>query len=84
MIVQSQKHRRIKIIKSHAIGVTKGADSINYGIGIVQEENYLVTSSSKNLIDEFQKYNWAKRQKTNEPLNKPIDKYNHAMDALIP
>lgn len=72
----------LKSLKVNAIGVTKGADSINYGIGIVQEENYLVTSSSKNLIDEFQKYTWAKDKKTNEPLNKPIDKYNHAMDAL--
>lgn len=72
----------LKLLKVNAFGVTKGADSINYGIGIVQEESYLVTSSSKNLIDEFQKYTWAKDKKTNEPLNKPIDKYNHAMDAL--
>lgn len=72
----------LKLLKVNAFGVTKGADSINYGIGIVQEESYLVTSSSKNLIDEFQKYTWAKDKKTNEPLNKPIDKYNHAMDAV--
>lgn len=62
--------------------VTKGADSIDYGIQIVQSQNYLVTSKSINLIEEFQKYTWAKDKKTNEPLNKPIDKYNHLMDAL--
>lgn len=72
----------LKLNKVNAFGVTKGADSINYGIEIVQEQSYLVTSSSKNLIDEFQKYTWAKDKKTNEALNKPIDKYNHAMDAL--
>lgn len=72
----------LKLNKVNAIGVTKGADSINYGIEIVQQQNYLVTSSSKNLIDELQKYTWAKDKKTGEALNKPIDKYNHAMDAL--
>lgn len=72
----------LKMNKINAIGVTKGSDSINYGIEIVQNQSYLVTSSSKNLIDEFQKYTWAKDKKTNEALNKPIDKYNHAMDAL--
>lgn len=72
----------LKLNKVNAIAVTKGSDSINYGIEIVQNQSYLVTSSSKNLIDEFQKYTWAKDKKTNEALNKPIDKYNHAMDAL--
>lgn len=72
----------LKLHKVNALPVTKGADSINYGIQIMQEQSYLVTSSSKNLIDEFQKYTWAKDRKTNEALNKPIDKYNHAMDAV--
>lgn len=72
----------LRSLKVNAFGVTKGADSINYGIQIVQDQSYLVTSNSKNLIDEFQKYTWAKDKKTNESLNKPIDKYNHAMDAL--
>jgi phage terminase large subunit len=72
----------LKLLKVNARGVTKGADSINYGIQIVQEQNYLVTSNSINLIEEFQKYTWAKDRKTGESLNKPIDKYNHALDAL--
>lgn len=69
-------------LKVNAKGVTKGADSINFGIQIVQDQSYLVTSSSKNLIEEFQKYTWARDKKTNESLNKPIDNFNHAMDAL--
>lgn len=72
----------LKKFKINALPVTKGADSINYGIQIMQKENYLVTSSSINLIDEFQKYTWAKDKKTGDALNKPIDKYNHAMDAV--
>lgn len=72
----------LKKFKVNALPVTKGADSINYGIQIMQKENYLVTSKSINLIDEFQKYTWAKDKKTGDALNKPIDKYNHAMDAV--
>ena len=72
----------LKKYKVNALPVTKGADSINYGIQIMQKENYLVTSNSINLIDEFQKYTWAKDKKTGDALNKPIDKYNHLMDAV--
>lgn len=72
----------LKSLKIKAEGVTKGSDSIDFGIQIVQGQSYLVTSSSKNLIEEFQKYTWARDKKTNESLNKPIDKFNHAMDAL--
>lgn len=37
-------------------GVTKGRDSINYGIDVMQRENYLVTSKSINLIKELRSY----------------------------
>lgn len=67
--------------KVNAYPVTKGADSINYGIQIMQNENYLVTKKSVNLINELQKYTWAKDKKTGETLNKPIDNFNHSIDA---
>lgn len=65
-----------------AYPVTKGSDSIRYGIQVMQEYNYLVTSKSVNLINELQKYTWIKDKKTGEKLNKPIDKYNHAIDGI--
>ena len=61
--------------------VTKGSDSINYGIQIIQDNTYLVTSKSLNIITELRKYAWDKDKKTGDKLNKPIDNYNHAMDA---
>jgi len=61
--------------------VKKGADSIVYGVNIMQEQEYLVTKSSYNLIDELQKYTWQK-DKSNNKLNKPIDDFNHCIDAL--
>tara|TARA_R100000655_G_scaffold17819_2_gene37746 strand:- start:628 stop:1788 length:1161 start_codon:yes stop_codon:yes gene_type:complete len=62
-------------------GVTKGKDSINYGIDVMQQESYLVTSQSTNLIKELRSYCWDS-DKTGKRLNKPIDKFNHALDAV--
>ena len=66
-------------VNAHA--VTKGSDSINFGIQIMQEESYLVTSKSLNLINELRKYAWDKDKKTGAKLNKPIDDYNHGIDS---
>lgn len=71
----------LKKYQINAIAVSKGADSINYGIQIIQEYNYQVTKKSVNLINELQKYTWQKDKKTNDKLNKPIDNFNHAIDA---
>ena len=65
-----------------AFGVTKGSDSINFGIQTMQGQEYLVTKQSTNLINELRKYAWDKDKKTGATLNKPIDMYNHAIDAF--
>jgi len=62
-------------------GVTKGKDSINYGIDVMQQQEYLVTSQSVNLIKELRAYCWDV-DKQGTRLNKPIDTNNHAIDAL--
>lgn len=62
-------------------GVTKGKDSINYGIDVMQRQEYLVTKSSTNLIKELRSYCWDV-DKQGVRMNKPIDHYNHAIDAL--
>jgi len=62
-------------------GVTKGKDSINYGIDIMQQQEYLVTSNSTNLIKEFRTYTWDKDKQGNK-LNRPIDSNNHICDAV--
>lgn len=73
--------RELRDYGINADGVTKGKDSINYGIQLIQEHDYLVTSSSQNLITELRKYIWSKDKATNEKLNVPIGNYNHLMDA---
>lgn len=59
----------------------KGPDSIDYGIQLMQGQEYRVTKRSTNLIKELRSYCWDS-DKTGKLLNKPIDKYNHALDAV--
>jgi len=62
-------------------GVTKGQDSINFGIQIMQGQEYLVSSSSINLIKELRAYCWDS-DKTGKRLNKPAGGNDHAIDAV--
>ena len=81
----SAEPKSIAELKRYGItaqGVTKGADSITFGIQVMQEQEYVVTSHSINLINELRKYAWDKDKKTNQRLNKPIDNFNHAIDAV--
>ena len=80
----SSEPKSIEEIRRYGItikGVTKGKDSINYGIDVMQRQNYLVTSNSTNLIKELRAYTWD-TDKQGTRLNKPIDNFNHAIDAL--
>jgi phage terminase large subunit len=62
-------------------GVTKGVDSIRFGIDIMQRQEYLVTADSQNLIKELRSYCWDVA-KDGTRKNVPIDHFNHAIDAL--
>lgn len=62
-------------------GVTKGKDSINYGIQVMQSQEYLVTSNSTNLIKELRGYVWD-TDRTGKTLNRPVDYNNHGIDSL--
>ena len=63
-------------------GVAKGADSINFGIQIMQSQSYLVTSKSANLIKELRSYCWDKDRKTGAQIGKPVTFFDHAIDAV--
>jgi|TARA_R100000084_G_scaffold105860_1_gene63672 phage terminase large subunit len=59
----------------------KGRDSIVYGINLINQNEIYVTKRSVNMIKELQNYIWLKT-KDGETLNKPIDAYNHCIDAM--
>lgn len=58
----------------------KGKDSILNGITKVKEYKLNITKTSTNVIKELRNYQW--RLKDGRPDNKPIDNYNHALDAM--
>jgi len=60
---------------------TKGKDSIMAGIDILKRYKIFVTKNSKNLIKELQNYKWQE-DKNGNLLNRPIDSFNHGIDAV--
>ena len=64
-----------------AKGATKGAGSINAGISLLKEYDIIVSNESTNIKREQQTYFWD-QLKDETIINKPIDKNNHAMDAI--
>ena len=86
IIADSAEPKSIEELKRAGIrrikGSQKGADSILYGIQTLQQYQIVVNPECKGLIEEFQNYSWQKDKLTNEYVNKPVDKYNHYIDAL--
>lgn len=60
----------------------KGKDSIIHGIQRLQGYNMHVHPSCENIITELENYSWIKDKATGEYTNKPIDMFNHSLDAL--
>ena len=60
--------------------VTKGRDSIVYGINLMNQNEIYVTRRSKNLIRELQGYIWAKDKEGND-LQKPTGTHPDCIDA---
>jgi len=61
-------------------GVTKGRDSIIYGINLMNQNEIYITRRSKNLIKELQGYIWAKDKEGND-LQKPTGTHPDCIDA---
>jgi phage terminase large subunit len=52
-----------------------------HGISKMQQALFYVTKRSLNLIKELRAYTWA-TDKAGATLNKPIDAFNHGIDAM--
>jgi phage terminase large subunit len=60
----------------------KPQGSVKAGILLLKTMNVFYTESSKNLREELKKYVWVKDKSTGNSTNVPIDKFNHAIDAV--
>lgn len=66
--------RRIRAAK-------KGPDSIRAGISLIQDYKIIIHPRCVNFITEISNYTWDK-DKFDNAINKPIDDFNHLMDAM--
>ena len=62
-------------------GARKGKDSIKNGIDFIQDYEIIIHPKCVNFITEISNYQWDKNE-FNETINKPIDDFNHLMDAM--
>lgn len=86
IIADCAEPKSIVELRSAGIGkiraCQKGADSVLHGIQKLQNYEIIVHPDCEGVITELQNYTWQKDRKTNEYINKPIDDFNHYIDAL--
>ena len=84
IIGDSSEPKSIDDIKKQGIyrikGARKGKDSILNGIQYIQDFKIYVHPKCENTLIELSNYVWD--TKDGNAINKPIDDYNHLMDAL--
>lgn len=59
----------------------KGKDSINNGIDYIQDYKIIIHPKCVNFLTEISNYTWDE-DKFGNKINKPIDDFNHLMDAM--
>lgn len=84
IIADSAEPKSIAELRRYGLYVEpalKGADSINIGIATLNRYKINITKNSINTIKEFRNYKWQLNDNL-KFINKPIDKFNHSVDAL--
>lgn len=67
---------------SHLTKARKGKDSVNNGIDFLQDWIIIIHPKCVNFITEISNYQWDTDKKTGRKINKPVDDFNHLMDAM--
>jgi phage terminase large subunit len=86
IIADSAEPKSIAEIKADGIQkikpCTKGKDSIMHGIQKLQNYEIVIHPSCEGVITEFENYTFEKDKASGNYINKPIDDFNHYIDAL--
>lgn len=72
---------RLSLGLEHIVPAEKGPDSIAHGIQFIQDYEIVVHPRCVNFLTEIANYTWDKDRFGNT-LNKPIDDFNHLLDAM--
>lgn len=60
----------------------KGPDSVMSGIQFIIQHELIIDERCTKTVEELENYTWEKDRKSGEYVNKPVDAYNHLLDAL--
>lgn len=60
----------------------KGPDSVMSGIQFIIQHELIIDERCTKTVEELENYTWEKDRRTGEYINKPVDAYNHLLDAL--
>ena len=80
IVADSAEPRLIAELKAKKLNIVptiKGADSVKYGISLIQDYDMVIDEGSIDLIKELNNYCWLEKKSET-----PIDKFNHGLDAL--
>lgn len=83
VVADNAEEKSIKELRNMGLWIipcTKGKDSIINGLDILKRYTLHFTRRSKGIINEAEHYKWA-TDRDGKATNKPIDKFNHAIDA---
>ena len=67
----------LKALGNNVEPAIKGADSIVYGISLLQDYDLVIDPESIDLVKELNNYSWLERKSKT-----PCDNYNHLLDAV--
>ena len=81
----SAEPKSIAYLRKHGLrnirGAKKGADSIRAGISLIQDYKIIIHPRCVNFLTEINSYTWDV-DKFDNRINRPIDDFNHLMDAM--
>lgn len=77
----AESNQQLRLLGWNVIDTEKGAGSINEGINLVKQQRMAVARASQNIQNELEQYVY--RQLPDGTFSAdPVDKNNHAMDAI--
>ena len=71
--------RRLGI--NRIVAAKKGPDSVMFGLNFMQQFKLVIDERATPMIEELDNYTWVRDKATGEYINKPIDDFNHVIDA---
>jgi phage terminase large subunit len=85
VVADSAEPKSIEELRRYGLPIepaAKGSDSVNAGIATLKAYRLNLLPTCVNLKKEAANYKWKVDRLTGQPLNEPVDKFNHCWDAL--